>query len=226
MERQIFELINRNYQEIRNNNEYYLKLQLGKYESVNIFDDVIYKNENDLLNFLNNYKQITNNEYYQYQYENQYYQRYRNFKSNSFTDSLIDFEICKFQSQLQINTKTSHSYDYRFSIHRKKPLVMFSQHMNYHNIIFVKDKRWQITDECQLILNEINKKTLNQKSTEVYFHIKIPLSEQSLDKILKEIDKFLIYFKHKYDKKHKFHSLDSVLESEQPHLELVQDTQP
>jgi hypothetical protein len=221
MQKQIFELINRNYQEIRNNNEYYLKIQLGKYESVNIFEDILYQDENDFYNFLNNYKKIVNIEYYQYQYENQYYQKLRNFKSNSFIDSLIDFEIMKSQSQTQ-----TYQNDYRFSIHHKKNINMFSQHMNYHNIIFVKEKIWQITDECQFIIYEINKKTQNKNFVQFHFRINIPLSEQSLTKIIKEIEKFNSYFKHKYDKKHKFHSLDSVLESEQPHLELIQDRQP
>ncbi len=210
MEKQIFELINRNFEEVRNNPEYYLKIQLGKYVSSNIFDDILCMDDETFINFSNNnpkYKKVYENEFYQYQYQNQYYQRSRNYKSNIFTDNLIDYEI-------NHNTK---DMDYRFSIHKKTPLTLFSQRMSYHNIMFIKEYVWQLTDECQLIFNK-NTKQKNQ-SYQIYFNIKIPLSELSLKKIIKEINDVLSFFKHKYDKKYKFHSLDSVLEFEQPHQE-------
>jgi hypothetical protein len=207
MEKQIFDLINRNFEEVRNNTEYYLKIQLGKYVSSNIFDDILCMDDETFINFLNNnpkYKNVSENEFYQYQYQNQYYQRSRNYKSNIFTDNLIDYEV-------NHNTK---DMDYRFSIHKKIPLTLFSQRMSYHNIVFIKEYAWQLTDECQLIFNK-NIKQKNE-SYHIYFNIKIPLSELSLKKIIKEINDVLSFFKHKYDKKHKFHSLDSVLEFEQP----------
>jgi len=210
MEKHIFDLINRNFEEVRNNPEYYLKIQLGKYVSSNIFDDILCMDDETFINFLNNnpkYKKLSENEFYQYQYQNQYYQRSRNYKSNIFTDNLIDYEI-------NHNTK---DMDYRFSIHKKTPLTLFSQRMSYHNIMFIKEYVWQLTDECQLIFNK-NTKQKNQ-SYQIYFNIKIPLSELSLKKIIKEINDVLSFFKHKYDKKYKFHSLDSVLEFEQPHQE-------
>ena len=209
MEKQIFELINRNFEEVRNNQEYYLKIQLGKYISSNIFDDILCIDDQIFIDFLNNnqkYKNISENDFYQYQYQNQYYQRFRNYKSNIFKDQLIDYE--------NHNIKDSTKLDYRFSIHNKTPLTLFSQRMSYHNIIFIKEQIWQLTDECQLIFNKIIK--LKNESYQIYFNIKIPLSELSLKKIIKEIENVLSFFKHKYDKKHKFHSLDSVLEYEQP----------
>lgn len=211
MEKQIFDLINRNFEEVRNNPEYYLKIQLGKYVSSNIFDDILCIDDETFINFLNNnpkYKNVSENDFYQYQYQNQYYQRSRNYKSNIFKDQLIDYEIYH-------NTK---EMDNRLSIHQKSPLTLFSQRMSYHNIMFIKEHKWQLTDECQLIFNKNIKQNFKQKneSYQIYFDIKIPLSEVSLKKIIKEINDVLSFFKHKYDKKHKFHSLDSVLEFEQP----------
>ncbi len=219
MEKQIFELINRNFEEVRNNPEYYLKIQLGKYVSSNIFDDMLCIDDDTFINFLNNnpaYKNVSENEFYQYQYQNQYYQRSRNYKSNIFTDQLIDYE--------NHNLKDNHKLDHRFSIHHKSPITLFSQRMSYHNIVFIKEYVWQLTDECQLIFNK-NIKSKNE-SYQIYFNIKIPLSELSLKKIIKEINDLLPFFKHKYDKKHKFHSLDSVLEFGQPPQEQDLDILP
>ena len=97
---------------------------------------------------------------------------------------------------------------------KKSMITLFSQRMSYHNIIFIKEYIWQLTDECQLIFNKHIK--AKNESYQIYFNIKVPLSEVSLKKIIKEINDILSFFKHKYDKKHKFHSLDSVLEFEQP----------
>lgn len=210
MEKQIFDLINRNFEEVRNNPEYYLKIQLGKYVSSNIFDDILCIDDEIFINFLNNnpkYKNVSEKEFYQYQYQNQYYQRSRNYKSNIFTDNLIDYEV----------NHTTKDMDYRFSIHKKSTITLFSQRMSYHNILFIKEYIWQLTDECQLIFNK-NIKSKNE-TYQIYFNIKVPLSEVSLKKIIKEINDVLSFFKHKYDKKHKFHSLDSVLEFEQLHQE-------
>ena len=73
-----------------------------------------------------------------------------------------------------------------------------------------------------------NKKTLNQTETvnEVFFKIKIPISEISLKEIESEVFDLEKLFKRKYDKKHMFHSLDLVVEYEPLHQDEDQDNEP
>lgn len=220
MNLQISEIINRNFTEIRNNNnkkenefKYYIKIEIGKFISSNIFENISFQDE--LIDYLtDNYSLVFNKEYYQYQYQNQKYQRGRDFKSVSFVNNLIDLE----------NFKSS-TGDYRISLHQEKPILLFGQHMNYHNIIFIKEKRWKLLDECDIYLIK-SKKNIKNEQSQIYFKINVPLSEHSINNIVSEINKLNKFFKHKYDKKYTFHSLYSVVESEQPHQELNQDKQP
>ena len=82
--------------------------------------------------------------------------------------------------------------------------------MNYHNIVFVKEKVWKITDYCHLHILNLSKKKQNQGEyyNEIYFNVNIPLSEQSLNEIEKNLIDLNVFFKHKSDKKYKFHLLD------------------
>jgi len=222
MNLQISSLINRNFTEIRNNNnkkenefKYYIKVEIGKFVSSNIFENISFQDE--LIDYLNiNYSLICDKdkEYYQYQYQNQTYQRTRDFKSVSFINNLIDLE----------NFKSSNG-DYRISLHQEKSILLFGQHMNYHNIIFIKEKGWKISDECNIYLIE-SKKNIKNDQRQIYFKINVPLSEHSINNIVIEINKLNKFFKHKCDKKYTFHSLYSVVESEQPLQELNQDKQP
>ena len=206
MQKEIIELINRNFHQlkVKQESEYYIKLEIGKFHSSNIFENLSI-NQTDILDISSG--GVEEREYYIYQYQNQTYQRERSFKSSSFTDQLVDLQ----------NYKTG-VCDYRISLHKKTPIQLFSQHMNYHNIMFVSEKIIKITDECDICLYEYN---ITNKKTKKYqtldFKIKVPLSEQSIDTLIKEIAKFdAIFTKHKSDKKRMCHSLDSVLESEQP----------
>ena len=222
MDLQISEIINRNFSEIRNNNnkkdnefKYYIKVEIGKFISSNIFENILLKDKDELIDNLNqSYQLLFEKEYYQYQYQNQKYQRSRDFKSVSFINNLVDLE----------NYKSS-ICDYRISLHQEKPILLFGQHMNYHNIIFIKEKCWKLLDECTIYLIE-SKKNLKTDNIQVYFKINVPLSEHSINNIVIEINKLNKFFKHKCDKKYTFHSLYSVAESEQPHQVLNQDKQP
>lgn len=206
MQKEIIELINRNFHQlkVKQESEYYIKLEIGKFHSSNIFENLTI-DHSEILDVSAGIDSAR--EYYIYQYQNQIYERERNFKSHSSIDDLVDLQ----------NYKTS-VFDYRISLHKNTPIQLFSQHMNYHNIMFVSEKIIKITDECDICLYEYN---INNKKTKKYqtldFKIKVPISEQSIDVLIKEIAKFdAIFIKHKSDKKRKCHSLDSVLESEQP----------
>lgn len=212
----IAEIVNRNYNEIRNSSNYFIKVELGTFVSSEIFD--LADCNDNLLDYLTkNYKLKSKKEYYQYQYQNKFFQRERNFRSQSFADVFHESHIIHHQptpnSIYLINTPTTSNTpnDYRVSLHSISRLDTFSQHMSYHNIVFVTEKIWEVTDTCQIYVLNINKK--NQNWNQIYFKIKVPLSEQSLKNDQDEIYKISELFKHKYDKKHKFHSLDSVLES-------------
>jgi hypothetical protein len=213
MQSEIIELINRNFHQLKvqQESEYYIKLEVGKFNSSNIFENLAFKKE-----LLDKYEVIKSLEYYMYQYQNQIYQRQRSFKSCAFTDDLIDIQ--NYKSGL-------FNFDYRMSLHKKAPLQLFSQRMNYHNIMFVSEKIIKITDDCDICILEYNmnnKKIKNHQ--QLYFKIKTPLSQQSIDTLIKEIEQMEpVFVKHKSDKKHMFHSLDLVLESEQPLQELNQD---
>jgi hypothetical protein len=207
MQSEIIELINRNFQQLKvqQKSEYYIKIEIGKFHSSNIFENIGYKTDE----ILDKYELVKSREYYLYQYQNQIYQRERSFKSYSFTDDLIDIQ----------NYKAGlFNFDYRITLHNKTHIQLFSQHMNYHNIMFVSEKVIKITDECSIYILEynMNNKKL-KKIQQVYFKIKAPLSQQSIDTLIKEIEQMeSVFIKHKSDKKHMFHSLDLVLESEQP----------
>jgi hypothetical protein len=218
MNTDIIDIINRNFETIRNNPEYYLKIELGKFHSSNIFEQLTFNI--DLFNYLNNNKKlIIQKEYYQYQNQNQYYQRQRNFKSLSFTDSLIDIQ----------NYRKDPLNDYRITLHKCVIQPITSSHMTYHNILFVNEKEWQITDSCNLcILKNIKKNKSNNplESFNVYFKISIPISKTSIEQFLSELDTLSKFFIRKCDKSHMLRSLDLVLESEQPHQESFQDNEP
>jgi len=222
MIKEIAELINNNYNQIRNNqnNYYFIKIEIGKYHSHEIFEKTTYID--GFIEYLNEtYKILTNREYYQYQYKNHNYQRERTFKSNSFTDNLI--ETLAFRDKAK-----EHGNDYRISLHYVNPNNIFTQQMNYHNIGFVVEKSWKLNDNCQLVILTQNKKIFNHTeiSYDIYFKVKIPLSEISLKEINKEIISLEKFFKHKYDKKRMFHSLDLVVEYEQPRLDEDLDNEP
>jgi hypothetical protein len=217
MQSEIIELINRNFHQlkVKQESEYYIKIDIGKFHSSNIFENIIINQSDnpsiifdEIIGIIGNVNEsIKLREYYMYQYQNQIYQRERSFKSHSFTDDLVDL----------INYKSG-VFDYRISLHKKTPIQLFSQHMNYHNILFVSEKIIKITDECDICLFEytLNNKKIKKHQT-LYFKVNVPLSEQSIAQITKELVKFdEIFIKHKSDKKRMCHSLDSVLESEQP----------
>jgi hypothetical protein len=208
---EISEIINKHYKNIRNNPNYYIKIEIGKFSCSEIFElcqfDIIFKEY-----IMKKYKLCSKSDFYRYQYQNQYYQRQRNFKSQSFTDSLIESHI------------KHDDVDYRISLHYKEPLETFSQQMSYHNIVFVNEMILELTSNSQIHIYEYNKKS--EKWFEFYFKVNVPLSEQSLKEINNEIITLSNYFKHKYDKKHKYHSLDSVLESEQSHQDEDLDNEP
>ncbi len=214
----IIEIINRNFELIRNNPNYYLKIEIGKFHYSNIFEQLAFNN--DLFNYLNKNKKIViQKEYYQYQHQNQYYQRQRNFKSLSFTDSLVDIENFRKDSQ----------NDYRMTLHKRVIQPITSNHMSYHNITFVDEKEWQITDNCNLCIHKNIKKNKSNnplESFDLYFKIIIPISKTSIEQFLSELDQLLKFFIRKSDKSHMFRSLDSVLEFEQPHQESYQDNEP
>jgi hypothetical protein len=218
MNTDIIEIINRNFEIIRNNPEYHLKIELGKFISSNVFEQLTFNN--DLLNYLNKNKKIViQKEYYQYQHQNQYYQRQRNFKSLSFIDSLIDIQ----------NYRKDTQTDYRITLHKCVIQPITSNHMSYHNILFVEEKEWQITDNCNLcILKNIKKNKGNnpEESFNIYFKILIPISKTSIEQFLSELDILVKFFIRKSDKSRMYHSLDLVLESEQPLPESYQDNEP
>ena len=218
MNNDIIEIINRNFEQFRNNPEYYLKIEAGKFQSANVFEQLTFNDE--LMNYLNkNKKLVLKREYYQYQHQNEYYQRQRNFKSLSFTDSLIDLQ----------NYRKDSVCDYRITLHKRVIQQFSSNHMSYHNIIYVESNEWKITENCNLcILKNLKKNKSNnpQESFEVYFKLVIPLSKTSIDEFLSELNTLIKFFKHKYDKSRMIHSLDLVLESEPLHLESYQDNEP
>jgi hypothetical protein len=221
MKESIIEIINRNYDQFRNNPEYYLKIEMGQYKISNIFEQLIYLPS--LIDYLNQKKKINlQSEYYLYQYQSQFYQRDRLFHSTAFINKLHD--IVSYRGR-------ENGIEYRISLHQKKMLKMFSQRMNYHNIVFVSQKQWQLTDNCVIDVYSYRKKNHDKMSEQleyfnVEFNIKIPLSDQSLDEIITEIYNLELHFKHKCDKKRMYHSLDSVLEYEQPPQELILGNEP
>jgi hypothetical protein len=222
MIKEIAELINNNYNQIRNNDNYFIKVEIGKYHSSEIFEQSQYlEGFIEYLNLNKKYKILNKKECYQYQQQNHIYQRERTFKSHTFTDNLID-------STSFSDKKKNNSNDYRISLHHIAKDTIFTQQMNYHNIVFIIEQSWQITDNCQLYIINQNKKTLNQNEMwyEVFFKIRIPISEISLKEIESEIFELEKLFKRKYDKKCMFHSLDLVVEYEQPHQDEVPNNEP
>jgi hypothetical protein len=221
MIKEIAELINNNYNQIRNNNNcYFIKIELGKYHSHELFEKTTHID--GFIEHLNqNHKILINREYYQYQHQNHKYQRERTFKSLSFTDDLI--ETVAFRDKAK-----EHGNDYRISLHFVNPENIFSQQMNYHNIWFVIEKSWQLNDNCQVVILTQNKKKFNHTeiSYDIYFKVKIPLSEISLNQINRDIINIEKFFKHKYDKKRMFRSLDLVVEYEQPLQDEDLDNEP
>ena len=212
----IAEIVNRNHNEIRNSSNYFIKVELGAFISSEIFE--LADNTDNLSDYLvKNYKLKSKKEYYQYQYQNNFFQRERNFKSQSFKDVFHESHITHRQP-------TTNKFDSRISLHSITKLGTFSQHMSYHNIVFVNEKIWEITDTCLMYVLSINKKSQNWNL--IYFKMQVPLSEQSLRNNESEINKLSELFKHKYDKKYKFHSLDLVLESSPLPQDEVQDNEP
>ena len=227
----ITELINRHHKEIRKTKDYFIKIEIGKFHSSELFELILF--EEPFLGYLNNknkekenekensnYKLVKELEYYRYQYQNQFYERERNFKSVSYTDEFIESNI--FHKDTNTNTNTQENplnlsinininNDLRISLHKKVINDIFNQQMNYHNIVFVKEKVWKITDYCDLHILNLSKKKQNQGEyyNEIYFNVNVPLSEQSLNEIEKNLIDLNVFFKHKCDKKYKFHLLDS-----------------
>jgi hypothetical protein len=208
---EIAEIINKNYKNVRNNPNYYIKLEIGTFNCSEIFE-LCQFNDNFKDYIMKKYKLYSKSEFYRYQYQNQYYQRQRNFKSQAFNDHLIE-------SCIKHGT-----FDYRISLHLKEKLDIFSQQMSYHNIVFVNEMIFELTTNSKIHIYEFSKK--NEKWFEFYFKVNIPLSEQSLKEIDQEVNLLSQYFKHTYDKKHKYHSLDSVLESVQSPLDEDLDNEP
>jgi hypothetical protein len=212
----IAEIVNRNHNEIRNSSNYFIKVEIGAFISSEIFE--LADSTDNLSDYLvKNYKLKSKKEYYQYQYQNNFFQRERNFKSQSFKDVFHESHITHHQPSVN-------KFDSRISLHSITKLGTFSQHMSYHNIVFVNEKIWEITDTCLMYVLSINKKSQNWNL--IYFKMQVPLSEQSLRNNESEINKLSELFKHKYDKKYKFHSLDLVLESSPLHQDEVQDNEP
>ena len=210
----ITELINRYHKEIRNTKDYFIKIEIGKFHSSELFELILF--EEPFLGYLNtkeNYKLVKELEYYRYQYQNQFYERERNFKSVSYTDEFIESNIFHKETATDTNIQEkplSLNNDLRISLHKKVINDIFNQQMNYHNIVFVKETVWKITDYCHLHILNLSKKKQNQAESynEIYFNVNVPLSEQSLNEIEKNLIDLNVFFKHKYDKKYKFHLLD------------------
>lgn len=214
----ITELINRYHKEIRNTKDYFIKIEIGKFHSSELFELILF--EEPFLGYLNtkeNYKLVKELEYYRYQYQNQFYERERNFKSVSYTDEFIESNIFHKETAIETNTaekpstlSLSLNNDLRISLHKKVINDIFNQQMNYHNIVFVKENVWKITDYCHLHILNLSKKKQNQAESynEIYFNVNVPLSEQSLNEIEKNLIDLNVFFKHKCDKKYKFHLLD------------------
>lgn len=214
----ITELINRHHKEIRNTKDYFIKIEIGKFHSSELFELILF--EEPFLGYLNtkeNYKLVKELEYYRYQYQNQFYERERNFKSVSYTDEFIESNIYHKDTNTEINIQEKPSTlslslnnDLRISLHKKVINDIFNQQMNYHNIVFVKETVWKITDYCHLHILNLSKKKQNQAEcyNEIYFNVNVPLSQQSLNEIEKNLIDLNVFFKHKCDKKYKFHLLD------------------
>jgi len=214
----ITELINRYHKEIRNTKDYFIKIEIGKFHSSELFELILF--EEPFLGYLNtkeNYKLVKELEYYRYQYQNQFYERERNFKSVSYTDEFIESNIYHKETTTEINIQEKPSTlslslnnDLRISLHKKVINDIFNQQMNYHNIVFVKETIWKITDYCHLHILNLSKKKQNQAEcyNEIYFNVNVPLSQQSLNEIEKNLIDLNVFFKHKCDKKYKFHLLD------------------
>ena len=225
----ITELINRYHKEIRNTKDYFIKIEIGKFHSSELFELILFEQaflgylkskekekENENENEKENYKLVKELEYYRYQYQNQFYERERNFKSVSYTDEFIESNIFHKETATDTNIQekplslNSLNNDLRISLHKKVINDIFNQQMNYHNIVFVKENVWKITDYCHLHILNLSKKKQNQAEcyNEIYFNVNVPLSEQSLNEIEKNLIDLNVFFKHKYDKKYKFHLLD------------------
>ena len=220
----ITELINRHHKEIRKTKDYFIKIEIGKFHSSELFELILFEEpflgylkskenekENEKENF--NYKLVKELEYYRYQYQNQFYERERNFKSVSYTHEFIESNIFHKETNTEeksLNFNININNDLRISLHKKVINDIFNQQMNYHNIVFVKEKVWKITDYCDLHILNLSKKKQNQGEyyNEIYFNVNVPLSEQSLNEIEKNLIDLNVFFKHKSDKKYKFHLLD------------------
>ena len=136
----ITELINRYHKEIRNTKDYFIKIEIGKFHSSELFELILF--EEPFLGYLNtkeNYKLVKELEYYRYQYQNQFYERERNFKSVSYTDEFIESNIFHKETVIETNTaekpftlSLSLNNDLRISLHKKVINDIFNQQMNYH----------------------------------------------------------------------------------------------
>lgn len=173
----------------------YLTIEFGKEVSKNIFitcpimPSIIEKKFG---------KPTSEKEYYQYSYQNNIYRVNRNFKTEQFEENLIKNQNVK--SSLKDITLNC-------SVIEKKPILIFSQQLAYHQIIFIVRKEWNINNAIKI------KTYLTKDSHRVEIEVNLPASKQDIEKTENIIKELLTEFKHKSDKSDKSHSLDSILES-------------
>lgn len=201
MEKKIVTLVNRHHDLIHNpKTKILLKIELGKSPIPNLLSTFrVVPEFRDYLK--SNGKLKTEREYYQYQFQNQYLRRIKSHKLETeiITDNFIDS-----------STHKDNGVDFRFSLHQIKTENVFSQHLAFHNIVYVKEEIWDIKS-FQIVVKK--EKKYNFEVETFYFLLNVPFGTGQLDEISKISEDIYQIFKSIIDSKARSRTLDSILES-------------
>jgi len=201
MEKKIAELVNKFHDLVHDHkNEVCLVVELGKSQNSNLLKT--FPVDDQLRNYLKTKGKLKiQREYYQYQYQNQIFKR---IKSKG-----LETEIQK-NFLLGSSFLRENGVDYRFAIHSAKNLETFSQHVAYHNIIYVREEQWKIGDIPILLKKE---KKGDQEVERFYIQFRLPMGTETMGTLLKSLTEIGQIFKSISDSKQQTLTLDSILES-------------
>uniref|UniRef100_A0A6C0E8I4 Uncharacterized protein n=1 Tax=viral metagenome TaxID=1070528 RepID=A0A6C0E8I4_9ZZZZ len=199
MEKKIVNLVNTQHDLIQNpKNEIYLRIEMGK----SPFNGLIklFKCVPEFKNYLASHGKLEKTyTYYQYQYQNTWFRRYKDEKLT--TENLEDHFLGS-------SNYNEHGIDYRFSLHQTIETSIFSQHLAFHNISFITEEIWLING--YEIINKKEKKNNIEVNTFV-LNIKLPIASGQMDTINKIIDDIGLIFKNIIGNIRKNQTLDSIL---------------
>jgi hypothetical protein len=201
MERKVVNLINHHHDLIQNKKyKIYLRIEMGKSPFSGLIK--LFKSAFQFKNYLSLNGKLENTcEYYQYQYQNNSFRRYKNEK--------LEFKSLEHNFIGSVN-HCENGIDYRFSLHQTVERDLFSQHLAFHNISFITEEIWSL--KGYEIINKKEKKNSVEVETFV-LQVKLPLASDQLSKINEILEEISLIFKSIIDSIQKNQTLDSILVS-------------